>query len=155
MSNIKSSHKECEVKIPYPEYAEIIRGFMKFIMRAVFNGETVELPARMGYISIKGKKVIPRFDENGEIVNLAPDWVKTGKLWKENPEAEKERRMIYHFNEHTAGVRYKITWDRSTTGAVNKMLYLFIPSRENKRTAWKSVLAGKEYYVKPRYHANT
>jgi hypothetical protein len=152
--SIATSYKDCTVSISYTDYAKIVKGFMKFIMMKVFDGDTVELPARMGDLSIKGKKVTPRFDENGNIVNLAPDWVKTKQLWERDEESRINKTLVYHFNEHTGGVRYKICWNKGMSGAVNKLLYIFKPSRENKRKTWKSVTAGKEFYVKPKFHSN-
>lgn len=123
-------------------------------MQKIMDGDTIDLPANMGYMHIRGKKIIPRIDERGNLINLAPDWVTTKKLWSENPEAKAKKTLIYHFNEHTAGIRYRIEWNNGMCGVVNKILYSFQPSRENKRKAWKSIINGKEYYVKPRYHTN-
>ena len=147
-----TSYNDCSVTIPFEQYNEITKGFMKFIMKKVHEGEQVELPARMGIMIIAGRKVIPRFNNEGEITNLAPDWVSTKKLWESNPEARERKQLVYHFNEHTAGIRYKLCWNKGMSGALNKILYIFKPSRENKRKVWKQIESGKEFYVKPKYH---
>lgn len=152
--SLSDSFKYSKLKMSYNEYAEINKGFMKFIMNKVLEGEQIELPVRMGILMVVGRKVTPKIDENGNIGNLAPDWVKTKKLWDSNPQAKEAKTLVYHMNEHTNGVRYKIIWDKSMSGAMNKILYIFKPSRENKRKTWKSILAGKEFYVKPSRNNN-
>lgn len=128
-------------------YCNILNEFFKFIMGLILDGEHVKLPYRTGSILITGCKTKPRIDENGDIKGLSPDWVKTKALWNKDPEAKKLKKIIYNFNEHTHGVRYKITWVKKGINILNNDLYSLIFSRTNKRDVMTKIYEGKEYYV--------
>lgn len=127
-------------------YRDIINQFFKFIISLVFQGEHVKLPFRSGSVLITGVKVKPRM-EDGEIKGLAPNWAKTKALWERNPKAKEEKKVIYNFNEHTGGVRYKITWVKKDVMIENKLLYSLIFSKANKREMSRLIFSGKEYIV--------
>jgi hypothetical protein len=126
-------------------YMEIVLGFIKFMMNKVFEGKDIKLQCELGIVGVRGKRQKPRLDENGEIVGLAPDWVGTKKLWDENPEAKAKRQILYHFNEHSAGVRYKVVWFKKGFKFRNKSIYSIRFSRKNKRTISNLIKGGKEY----------
>ncbi len=129
-----------------PIYIDIVNGFFKYIMELVFEGHQVKLLARTGSIYIRGKKEKPRI-KDGKIEGLAPDWVKTKKLWESNPEAKEQKRLVYHTNEHTHGIRYKIMWSKKDIATENASFYALKFSWDNKRTVNKLLLEGKEYIV--------
>jgi len=145
IANLRTSWRHSGMDIPYSEYNVLLKEFHKFIAAKILDGEMVELPAGCGILYIGGIKVKIRTDENGEVKGLAPDWPSTHKLWNSNPEAKKERRMVYHFNEHTKGVRYRTTWWVSSIPNIS--LYDFVFSRTNKREMAKRILNGKEYLI--------
>jgi len=144
MISITTSYKECLVDISKNEFLEITYGFMKFIAAKILTGERVALPANMGSIDIIGRKPSIKI-EDGIIKGLAPDWKSTLTLWKNDPKAKEEKKILYHFNDHTRGIRYKFSWITSRISATNKSLFNFIANRENKRKLWKSILSGKEF----------
>lgn len=151
MNNLRDSYKhyKSEVKesVDIKVYLEIASEFMKFIMKKVFDGFEVKLPARLGSFQIIGRKVKPKLNEEGEIANLAPDWVKTKALWESNPKAKLNKELVYCFNEHTNGVRYKFLWSKKNVNVINKGIYSIKFSRANKRKINELVKQGKEYMV--------
>ena len=154
LKSLVTSYKDCPVKIKKQEYVKIVKGFMNFIMDKIHEGETVSLPAGMGQIEIVGQKKRVTVDEDGQIYGLSTDWVKTFKLWNDNPEAKIKKKRIYHFNEHSKGIRYRFAWtkNRVPMGFYSKKPYTFIPSRKNKRRLWKSIIDDhKEYRVRDFY----
>lgn len=126
-------------------YIEIALGFIKFLMSKVIEGKDVKLPCELGIIGVRGKKQKPRLSDEGEIVGLPPDWVGTKQLWDTDPEAKKRRQLLYLFNEHTGGFRYKIVWFKKGFKFKNKSVYSIKFSRMNKRTISNLIKAGKEY----------
>jgi hypothetical protein len=151
MNNLRESYKiykeKYEVKVSLKDYLIITTGFMQFMMLKVLDGVTVKLPARLGFYYIKGKKIKPKTDEEGNLINMAPDWVETKKLWASSLEAKESKTMVYHFNEHTNGVRYKIIWSKKNVNVKNKTVYSMQFSRNNKRAVVKSIKNNKEYIV--------
>lgn len=151
MNNLRDSYKfyksNVEDPIDIKTYLKIVNSFMKFIMSKIFKGFEVKLPARLGSFSIIGKKIKPRLNSEGEIANLAPNWVKTKELWENNPEAKKNKELVYCFNEHTGGVRYKFLWSKKNVNVVNKNLYSIKFSRANKRMLNTMIEQGKEFIV--------
>jgi len=149
--NIRDSYKlyktEHENPVDVSTYVEISNGFMKFLIRKLFHKGEVLIPERLGILQIIGKKVNVRL-EDGEIKGLAPNWKKTLELWEENPEAAKNKKLVYHFNEDTNGIRYKFSWSKARVLVSNKTLYNLKLTRTNKRILSALIKQGKEYLIK-------
>jgi hypothetical protein len=125
---------------------EIANNFNKFLVEKVYDGFEVVLPARLGLISIVGTKQNITFDEDGN-PNLPPDWVKTKKLWATNEQAKLNKKLIYHTNAHTGGIRYKFFWSKKRVLVQNKTLYSLRMTRTNKRRVYDEVVNNKKEYL--------
>ena len=150
--NIRDSYKHYRESSKNPvdikTYITLCNEYNKFLIGKVLDGEEVTLPSRMGTLSIIGRKQKIQFDEEGNVKGLAPDWVKTKKLWDENPDAKKRKQLVYHTNEHSSNIRYKYLWSKSRVLVTNKTLYSLQITRTNKREVHKRILQGKEYLTK-------
>ena len=129
------------------QYVQINNQFMKFLMSKLFDTGEINIPERLGKLSITGKKVKIRI-ENGEIKGLAPDWVKTKELWEIDFKAKEDKKLVYHFNEDTNGIRYKFSWSKNRVLISNKTLYSLRMTRTNKRELSRLVKNNKEYLIK-------
>lgn len=129
------------------QYVQIINHFMKFLSSKLLSTGEINIPERLGKLSIFGKKVNVRI-EDGEIKGLAPDWVKTKQLWESDEEAKNNKQLVYHFNEETNGIRYKFAWSKNRVLVSNKTLYNLRMTRSNKRELSRLVREGKEYLIK-------
>lgn len=150
--NIRDSYKHYKKSVENPidikTYISIANNFNNFLMDKVLDGLEVVLPARLGVMSIVGTKQKIKFDNNGNPI-LPPDWVKTKKLWEDNPEAKANKTLVYQTNDHTNGIRYKLLWSKKRVLVENKNLYSFRLTRTHKREInHKVVNEGKEYFVK-------
>jgi hypothetical protein len=147
--NIRSSYElyKSKYKIEVDENTYCVLNYLynKYIFDTVLGGDKIVLPAKMGSISIQGLKQKVSF-ENDKVKGLAPDWVKTKKLWDNNEEAKASKKLVYHDNSHTEGVRYKYVWSKKNTYTKNKFLYSLRITRANKRAAHKSIMSGKQYH---------
>ena len=128
------------------QYVQITNHFMKFLIKKLLTTGEINIPERLGKLSIFGKKVNVRI-EDGEIKGLAPDWVKTKQLWDSDAEAKENKQLVYHFNEETNGIRYKFAWSKNRVLVSNKTLYNLRMTRSNKRELSKLVKEGKEYLI--------
>ena len=129
------------------QYVEIAKKFMKFLFSELLVKGEINIPERLGKLSIYGKKVRVTIEDN-QIKGLAPDWVKTKELWALDPEAKERKQLVYHFNEETNGIRYKFFWSKNRDVVTNKTLYNLRMTRTNKRTLSNLVREGKEYLIK-------
>lgn len=129
-------------------FRDIYFRFNKFIVKKTLEGKEVTLPAGLGTVYIFGTKTKPKFDENGKVKGLAPDWVRTKKLWEGNLQAKQSKKLVYCTNEHTGGIRYKFFWSKNRVWVLNKNLYSFQLARINKRSIMNLVKRGKEYIIK-------
>ena len=129
------------------QYVQIINHFMKFLSSKLLSTGEINIPERLGKLSIFGKKVNVRI-EDGEIKGLAPDWVKTKELWESDEEAKNNKQLVYHFNEETNGIRYKFAWSKNRVLVSNKTLYNLRMTRSNKRELSRLVREEKEYLIK-------
>lgn len=150
MKNLRDSYKHYKAtaeqnKVDIKVYLSIVHLFMKFLISKVLDGYRVALPQNLGSLMIVGKKQNVRFDEDGKPKGLAPDWVKTKKLWDQNEEAKKEKKLVYHLNEHSDGIRYRYHWRKRGVFFKNGGLYSLRMTRENKRTLSKQIKQGGEF----------
>jgi len=129
-------------------YLLITGEYNKFLIKKVLEGHKITLPSRMGTLCISGKKQRMRYDEYGNIHGLAPDWVGTKKLWEENEEARKNKKLVYHINLDTDNVRYKFLWSKLQVLVENKTLYSLRMTRANKRAAHNMIKQGRQYITK-------
>lgn len=122
------------------EYREILQRYMFFIIDKVLEGNKVALPCAMGYLVIIGTKQ--------HLGYLVPHWRNTNKLWNENPEAKKNKQLVYCMNHHTDGVRYSLRWHTKRVYVYNKKFYSFKPCRALKLKIRDLIFDGKRYYVR-------
>lgn len=149
----KKEHKNVDVS--YEDFIMINKEYNKYLLERVFNGEHCSLPgSATGSAYIRGKKENISVDENGKIKGLAPDWKATNALWKSDAKAKEQKKIIYHQNLDTNGVRYKFFWDRTTIISEYLQFFSFRLSRANKKILSKSILDNKEitenYIIKGR-----
>lgn len=150
------------IKDSYPQYAaetkkevvdlktylKLSAEYNKFLIGKVLNAKKITLPSRFGTLQITGRKEKIRFDEDGKVVGLAPNWQETKKLWNKDPQAGKERKKIYHINSHTGGFRYTYFWSKARVLVENKTLYSLRMTRENKRAVNEHIEKGIKFVNK-------
>jgi len=150
--NIRDSYKLYKQKnsnaVDSKTYINLCNEFNKFLIEKTIEGDEVTLPCRLGYIEIFGRKQEIKFDENEKVKGLAPDWVKTKKFWDTNPNSRKKKQILYHTNESTGGIRYRLLWRKNGVFLLNKALYSLRLTRANKRTIFNRIKEGKEYIIK-------
>lgn len=145
MVNIRDSYYDSYRKndpntsIKVEVYIEIVLGFILFIMQKILSGRQVMLPANMGTMYIVGKKPKTWVDDTNDLRGLAVNWEATKEYWRNNEEARKAKKVIYHFNEHTNGYRYKFHWVKQGMTVRNKFHYYFRAMRNNKRGMTKQL----------------
>lgn len=129
-------------------YLDIVSQFSKYMINLLVDNEYIRLPERVGVMYFGGKKTKPHINkENGNIEGLTPNWKETNKLWKKSPEAKEKKEIIFYFNEHTNGVRYKLFWSKKNVYIRNKDFYSFKLARANKKLFSKKINEGKEFIV--------
>lgn len=149
MKNLRESYKLYKKSVSNPVdikvYLLLAADYNKFLLDKVLDGKEITLPSRMGTLSIVGRKQKIKFNDKGEIIGLAPDWVKTKALWDNNPEAKEKKKRLFHTNSHTGNVRYKFLWSKKNVLVENKTLYSLRLTRTNKRAVHKKILKGAQY----------
>lgn len=104
------------------------------IQGVILEGRDFNMPS-LGSLGIRKQKIVVGLTEDGEIDrrNLRPDWDATKKLWASNPEAKKNKQLVYHLNKHFNGYNAKWFWDKRTCSVTNNTAYSLTMSRANKR----------------------
>lgn len=129
-------------------YLLIANGYMQFIMEQVTEGHEVVLPARLGSLEIIGRRGAIKINPETGLRSLPPDWPKTKALWNVNPIAKAERKIVYHLNEESSGLIYKVHWSKRNILVENKRLYSLRIARTPKRIISQAIKSGKEYLIK-------
>jgi len=121
-------------------------GYNKFLSGKVLEGHEAVLPERMGTLSIEGRvQRVSGRAADGRLLGIPPDWPGTKALWERDPVARAERRLLYHLNLHSDGIRYKFLWSKRRVLVEYKTLYAFRATRANKRAASARIRAGERY----------
>ena len=141
----KAYKKQVDNPVDLSTFVKLNNKFALFIIQCIMNAETVYMPHGLGVIKVIGKKVVPKITDKG-IENLTVNWGATKKLWKEKPELEK-KKFIYHFNEHSDGVRYRFLWSRANMKCKNSTFYTFKPSKRIRKELFANIKKGSEYQI--------
>jgi hypothetical protein len=122
--------------VSYKEFRAIWTTFIdKVTTSIVESGKDFSMPYRLGSVGIRKRKIVVKMNPDGTIDKrfLRPDWNATKQLWAEDPEAMKEKRLVFHLNKHFNGYNAKWFWDKSTCIVTNQTAYSLTMSRDNKR----------------------
>jgi len=118
------------------QFTDIWKQYINKIMFMVIKDKyDFRLQAQLGRIYIVSKKMDFRFSENGNMIRkgISVDWPSTVKMWNEDPETYRTKRVVYFFNEHSGRRKFRFYWDKRRCGVKNQSYYLFYPSRKWKR----------------------
>lgn len=152
IKNLRDSYKKyvqtTENPVDIKVYLLINADYNKFLINEALKGNEITLPSRMGTIYIVGRKPTIRFDEDGKILGLAPDWVETKKLWDRDAEAKAKKQRVFHMNSHSDGYRYKWNWSKNNVLVENKTLYSLRLTRDNKRIVNSLIEEGVQFITK-------
>ena len=151
--NLKDAYQEEYLKntdnpnaVDYNLFKGIVQLFFIFLLKKIFDGDEVTLPARMGTLFIRGTKEKPRLEGN-EIKGLSINWGKTKALRNSCPEAMEKRTRVYNTNEHSSGIRYKFIWSKSRVLVQFKSVYSFRMIRSYKRELSRLIINEKKEYI--------
>jgi hypothetical protein len=150
MKNLRDSYKYylsqvSEEKVDIKTYLKVTHLFMKYIIKKVIEGNRVCLPQNLGSILIVGKKIKVNFDKEGKITGLSPDWKRTNELWERDEKSRKEKKIVYHLNEHSDGIRYRFVWRKRGAFFKNGEFYSLLMTRHNKRAVSKFIKDGGSF----------
>jgi|6_EtaG_2_1085325.scaffolds.fasta_scaffold145116_2 hypothetical protein len=131
-----------EYKVDSSLYSKVLNSFNKKISKKIMT-ESFEymLPYRLGNLRIKKYKPSIKVDENGNLdyKGLSPNWKATKELWNKDKEAKKNKKIVFHINDHSDGYNYKWHFSNYRSNCENRSVYSFIPTRTNKRTLAKLI----------------
>lgn len=108
---------------------EVNRALMEDML---MNNTFIRLPYGLGTLTMLKNKPDVYFKKNGEL-SLPKNLPATYKLWEEDPEARKNRKFVYHRNQHTGGYVIKTRWEKNGMKVKNITGYRFKPVKGFKR----------------------
>lgn len=130
--------------IDHQKFSNILKDFNLELARLIIEENLMfRMPANLGTVRIKKYKKKIRFKKDGSVDEryLIVNWKKTREFWaREYPGQSmselkliKNKRLIYHLNEHTERFICKLYWNKHGCNITNKKLYSIILTRTNKR----------------------
>ena len=118
--------------IDFNTYRAIVFDYFKFIRDQIFDGKEFFLPCRLGTIQIVKHK--PK-EYSGK--SLRFDWKSMREMGK----------PMYYLNEHSDFFKYRYYWSKKDCLFTNKGKYMFIASRDNKRTLAQLIKSKQKDYT--------
>lgn len=119
--------------IDFNTYRAIVFDYFKFIRDQIFDGKEFFLPCRLGTIQIVKHK-----PKNYSGKSLRYDWKSMREMGK----------PMYYLNQHSDFFKYRYYWSKKDCLFTNKGKYMFIASRDNKRTLAR-IIFNKEHDYTP------
>ena len=116
------SYKEYDdyYKVGYKKYRSICEDFNKLIIDEILlKAKEFKMPYRLGSLRILKKEMNYSVGKN----KLKINWFETNK----------NKKVIYHLNDHTDGFNYRWFWSKKKAIVKNKTIYSFQATRTNKR----------------------
>jgi hypothetical protein len=148
-----------ENPVSYKQFRLIWTTFIdKVTTGIVESGRDFSMPYRLGAVGIRKRKIVVKLNPDGTIDkrSLRPDWDATKQLWAKDPEAMKQKTLVFHLNKHFGGYNAKWFWDKSTCIVKNQTAYSLMLSRNNKRKLSVAIfdedLEVDYYEQKPKSH---
>lgn len=105
------------------EFSSVVTAVNEKIAEAILAGEIVHLPCSMGTLVPVQQEALYINKKGNVIVNRPIDWKATTALWKEDPEAKKDRLRIYH----DVDKRFKIIYSKKGANFRNQYYIKFKP----------------------------
>lgn len=126
-----------DIDIDYRKWVEVI-GICNsmFITKALDTGEDIRLPYGFGVFRVLKYKGKTTEEVDGEKrIRLPIDW----------QESKKEGYIVYNFNYHTSGYRFKWIWTSKISRITIKDVWVFKPCRWASRELAKYILRDNYY----------
>jgi hypothetical protein len=116
------------------KFNKIISTVNEEIIEMMLNdGFEYKLPHINATLTIRKDKRKPTI-KNGKVINPSPvDWVKTKKLWEEEPDTKEKKILVRHTNSHTSGYVFRIYLKKFGASIKNRSYYKFKPTRKFQR----------------------
>lgn len=108
----------------------------RIIDKIIFENYTFRIPYSIGSISII-KDETPVYKNRLKI-----NWKETNLMWKNNPQAKLDKKMVYFLNEHSNGEFVKFLFLIHHKAPTNMKLYSFVPSDGIKKKLSKAMKNG-------------
>lgn len=121
--------RESEYVLTDCQYFSIIRKVNDILRKYLAEGNEIELPERMGKLEIRKRPAIIEYRENKVYTNLPIDWDSTLKLWYEDEESYRNRKLVRQEIKEI----YKIFYNKHRADYTNKTFYRFQANRELKK----------------------
>lgn len=110
------------------EFGLIIKGINKAFQDQLLQGKTIKFLYGMGRLELRKKNTEIHY-KDGELINKnVIDWQTTLKLWYEDEECYKKRKLVYFNNKET----FKVYYNKSCANFTNRIFYQFTPVRAIK-----------------------
>lgn len=112
------------------EFYTIIRQVNNLLVENFLKGRDIVLPHRLGTIELRKYETKMSFNNGKLHTNLPIDWDRTLKLWAEDEEAYKEKKMLVKVKEKEI---FKVFYNKGKANYNNKSFYEFEVNRDLKR----------------------
>lgn len=115
-------------RITTKQFYHIIRRINIALVQSFLNGHDIEFPYRMGKLMLLKRKSKIYYQGDLLFDNHRVDWDKTLKLWNEDSQSYKERRLVKGLESDI----FYITYVKKDATYKNKVYFKFRPMRSFK-----------------------
>lgn len=124
----KNKPKDKKYILSESQYFTIIRRINEYLKDTLYNGEDIVFPERMGKLEVRKREASFKKEGNKVKTNLPIDWDSTLKLWYEDPDSFKNKKLVRLVESEI----FRIKYNKINANYNNKSFYQFSPNRELK-----------------------
>jgi hypothetical protein len=129
--NNNCENKESSFYVTRTQYSNFLKSlFSLMINNMIHKNDEYQLPYRLGSLCIRKYVQKVKIIDGKLVSNFPVDWNSTLKLWEEDEESKKEKKLIRHINKNKEVYRY--IYIKGMANYTNKKFYKFKPTRTNK-----------------------
>lgn len=126
---IKGLDRNSEYFIGEKQYGDIIRATNKLIQERLLDGCQVVFPYSLGSLQLECRKNKVSIKDGKLVSSYSVDWIGTMKLWYEDSQCRKEKRLVRNMNDF----RYMLKYRRGKGYLKNKQYLNFLTCRPLKK----------------------
>ena len=138
--SLDNVEKATGYKIPQYQLNKAVHEVNKRLMENMLLKNTfIRLPYALGTLSMMKQKPDIKMTSKGKL-SLPINVPATKELWENDPVAEKNKKYIYHRNQHTGGYIIRTRWEKKGMRISNISAYGFKPVKGFKRLVYATLI---------------
>lgn len=136
---IRRIKRNTKVDIDEDTYSKLIRRINELLIDCLFEGESITLPHKMGFITIYQYETKVTFNDGKLKRNMPIDWNKTLLAWHNNKKLESAKTLVRCLPGKVFSIKYTVP----RGSYKNQYFFMFKPAKQLKQRLKEQINTNK------------